>query len=63
MELKENIETLEYSIKEILNIARLLGDVVEREEESEYIIMGMNTIQKMLKSVCEKEIAELKKCV
>ena len=63
MELKENIETLEYSIKEILNIARLLGDTVEREEESEYIIMGMNTIQKMLKSLCEKEIAKLKSSV
>lgn len=60
MELKERIEELEGAVRETVNIVQLLRDAVERTEESVYIARGLATIEKMLKSICDNEIAVLK---
>lgn len=61
MEIKENIEAIEEAMKETINIVQLFRDVAEKGEEDTYIIRSISTIEKMLRSICDNEIAQLKK--
>ncbi|MBR5565346.1 MAG: hypothetical protein IKW08_04175 [Roseburia sp.] len=61
MEIKENIYAVEEAMKETINIVQLFRDVAEKGEEDTYIIRSISTIEKMLHSICDNEIAELKK--
>lgn len=63
MEIKENIEVVDEALKETINIVQLFRDVAEKGEEAVYIIRSISTIEKMLRSICDNEIAELKKNV
>ena len=60
MEIKENIEAVEEALKETINIVQIFKDAVEKGEEDTYIVRGISTIEKMLRSICDNEIVKLK---
>lgn len=61
MEIKENIEAIDEALRETINIVQLFYDAVEKGEEAIYIVRSISTIEKMLHSICDNEIAQLKK--
>lgn len=61
MEVNEYMEELEEKLWELLNITQIFKDVVKEGQEDIYILRTVSMIERVLKSVCEEDIAKLKK--
>ncbi len=60
MEVNECVEELEEKLWELLNMTQLFKDVVKEGQEDIYILRTVSMIERVLKSVCEGDIAKLK---
>ena len=60
MEVNECVEELEEKLWELLNMTQLFKDVVKEGQEDIYILRTVSMIERVLKSVCEEDIAKLK---
>lgn len=60
METKECMEELEEKLWEVVNIMQLVKETVKIGQEDVYIIRSISAMERMVKSVCENDIAKLK---
>lgn len=63
MDAIEKLEEVEETLAEIMTIAQLVKEIVTESEENDYIRRSLSTIEKMVRSVCEKDMQELKKLI
>ncbi len=63
MDVTDKLEEMEESLAEIMTVAQLTKEVVMENEENDYIRRSLSTIEKMVRSVCEKDMQELKKLI
>lgn len=63
MNVTDKLEEMEESLAEIMTVAQLTKEVVMENEENDYIRRSLSTIEKMVRSVCEKDMQELKKLI
>lgn len=62
-ELKANIQKLEENLWEIHNLTQLIKDTVIESQEDIYIQRSVSTIEKLVKSVCENDLAKIKQLI
>lgn len=60
MEVNECMEELEEKLWELLNMTQIFKDVVKEGQEDIYILRSVGMIERVLKTVCEEDIARLK---
>ena len=63
MDVTDKLEEMEETLAEIMTVAQLTKEVVMENEENDYIRRSLSTIEKMVRSVCEKDMQELKKLI
>lgn len=63
MDVTEKIEEIEESLAEIMNVAQLTREIVTESGENDYIRRSLSTIEKMVRSVCENDLQELKELI
>lgn len=63
MNVTDKLEEMEESLAEIMTVAQLTKEAVMENEENDYIRRSLSTIEKMVRSVCEKDMQELKKLI
>lgn len=60
METKECMEEMEEKLWEVLTVMQLFKDAVKTGNEDVYISRSINTMERMVKSICESDIPKLK---